>query len=115
MTSPLSTENPTPGGLIYEYLSTLCPPNHDVIEEPRSKLWGMRSLLRFNTPGASRRAYLGMGSISHFFFVNLFSYQRPHSSSFFLAGRLEMSAPGVGFAVEKGKAIAHENGLKLIE
>jgi len=32
-----------------------------------------------------------------------------------LAGRLEMSAPGVGFAVERGKAIAHENDLKLIE
>jgi putative transposase len=32
-----------------------------------------------------------------------------------LAGRLEMSAPGVGFAVERGEAIAHENGYKLIE
>ena len=32
-----------------------------------------------------------------------------------LAGRLEMSAPGVGFAVERGEAIAHTNGYKLIE
>jgi hypothetical protein len=34
MTSPLSTENPTPGGLIDEYLSTLYPlsPNHDVMQ-----------------------------------------------------------------------------------
>jgi len=32
-----------------------------------------------------------------------------------LAGRLEMSAPGVGFAVERGEAIAHRNGHKLIE
>ena len=32
-----------------------------------------------------------------------------------LAGRLEMSAPGVGFAVERGEALAHRNGYKLIE
>ena len=32
-----------------------------------------------------------------------------------LAGRLEMSAPGVGFAVERGEAIAQRNGHKLIE
>ncbi|MCK4487009.1 MAG: hypothetical protein KAU38_09635 [Desulfobacterales bacterium] len=32
-----------------------------------------------------------------------------------LARRLEMSAPGVGFAVERGEAIAHENGYELIE
>ncbi len=32
-----------------------------------------------------------------------------------LAGRLEMNAPGVGFAVERGEAIAHRNGYKLIE
>ena len=32
-----------------------------------------------------------------------------------LAGRLEMSAPGVGYAVERGEAIAHRNGHKLIE
>jgi REP element-mobilizing transposase RayT len=32
-----------------------------------------------------------------------------------LAARLEMSAPGVGFAVERGEAIAHENGYTLIE
>jgi len=32
-----------------------------------------------------------------------------------LAGRLEMSGPGVGFAVERGEAIANENGYKLIE
>ena len=32
-----------------------------------------------------------------------------------LAGRLEMSGPGVGFAVERGEAIAKENGYKLIE
>jgi len=32
-----------------------------------------------------------------------------------LAGRLEMSAPGVGFAVERGEAIAHKNGYKLIK
>ena len=32
-----------------------------------------------------------------------------------MAGRLEMSAPGVGFAVERGEAIAHTNGYKLIE
>jgi putative transposase len=32
-----------------------------------------------------------------------------------LAGQLEMSAPGVGFAVERGEAIAHRNGYKLIE
>ncbi len=35
MTSPLSTENPTPGRLIYEYLLTLCPPNHDVMQHTR--------------------------------------------------------------------------------
>jgi len=32
-----------------------------------------------------------------------------------LAGRLEMSAPGVGFAVERGEVIAHRNSHKLIE
>ena len=32
-----------------------------------------------------------------------------------LAGQLEMSAPGVGFAVERGEAIATRNGYKLIE
>jgi len=32
-----------------------------------------------------------------------------------LAGRLEMSAPGVGSAVERGEAIAHRNGYELIE
>jgi len=32
-----------------------------------------------------------------------------------LASRLEMSGPGVGFAVERGAAIANENGYKLIE
>ncbi len=32
-----------------------------------------------------------------------------------LAGRLEMSAPGVGYAVERGEAIAHRNGHRLIE
>lgn len=32
-----------------------------------------------------------------------------------LAGRLEMSTPGVGYAVERGEAIAHRNGHKLIE
>jgi REP element-mobilizing transposase RayT len=32
-----------------------------------------------------------------------------------LAGQLEMSAPGVGFAVERGEAIAHVNGYELIE
>ena len=32
-----------------------------------------------------------------------------------LAGPLGMSAPGVGFAVERGEAIAHRNGHKLIE
>ncbi len=31
-----------------------------------------------------------------------------------LARRLEMSAPGVGYAVERGETIAHENGYKLI-
>ena len=31
-----------------------------------------------------------------------------------LAQDLEMSAPGVGFAVERGEAIAHRNGYKLI-
>jgi len=34
---------------------------------------------------------------------------------YWLAGRLEMSGPGVGFAVERGEAIAKENGYKLIE
>ena len=33
--SPLSTENPTTGGLVYEYLSTLYPPNHDVMQHTR--------------------------------------------------------------------------------
>jgi len=28
---------------------------------------------------------------------------------------LDMNAPGVGFAVERGEAIAHRNGYKLIE
>ena len=32
-----------------------------------------------------------------------------------LAGQLAMSSPGVGFAVERGKAIVHRNGHKLIE
>ena len=32
-----------------------------------------------------------------------------------LAGRLEMSPPGVGFSVERGETIARENGLQLIE
>ncbi|MFX0202298.1 MAG: hypothetical protein ACFFCW_39810 [Candidatus Hodarchaeota archaeon] len=32
-----------------------------------------------------------------------------------LAGRVEMSAPAVGFAVERWEAIAHRNGHKLIE
>jgi hypothetical protein len=32
-----------------------------------------------------------------------------------LAGRLEMRAPGVGFAVERGEAIAQRNGHTLIE
>jgi putative transposase len=32
-----------------------------------------------------------------------------------LAVRLEMSPPGVGFAVERGQSIAHENGYELIE
>jgi hypothetical protein len=32
-----------------------------------------------------------------------------------LARRLEMSPPGVGFSVERGEAIARENGLNLIE
>jgi len=32
-----------------------------------------------------------------------------------LAGRLEISAQRVGFSVERGEAIAHRNGHKLIE
>jgi hypothetical protein len=32
-----------------------------------------------------------------------------------LAGQLEMSAPGVGFAVERGEAIVQANGYELIE
>ncbi len=32
-----------------------------------------------------------------------------------LAGRLEMSAPGVGYAVERGKAIAQKNAYKLLK
>jgi len=32
-----------------------------------------------------------------------------------LAGQLEMSSPGVGFAVERGEAIGTRNGYKLIE
>lgn len=32
-----------------------------------------------------------------------------------LARQLEMSGPGVGFAVERGEAIAKENGYELIE
>ena len=32
-----------------------------------------------------------------------------------LAKELEMSPPGVGFSVERGEAIAFENGLQLIE
>ena len=32
-----------------------------------------------------------------------------------LAGQLEMSAPGVELAVERGEAIATRNGYKLIE
>ncbi len=32
-----------------------------------------------------------------------------------LAGRLEISGPGIGYAVERGKAIVHENDYKLIE
>ena len=32
-----------------------------------------------------------------------------------VAKRLEMSPPGVGFSVERGKAIAGENGYRLID
>lgn len=32
-----------------------------------------------------------------------------------VAARLEMSAPGVGYAVERGEAIARENGYRLID
>ena len=32
-----------------------------------------------------------------------------------LAKRLEMSPPAVGFSVERGEAIAHENGYCLID
>ena len=32
-----------------------------------------------------------------------------------LAGRLEMSAPGVGYAMERGKAISQENGYELVK
>ncbi len=32
-----------------------------------------------------------------------------------LAGRLEISGPGIGYAVERGEAIVHENDYKLIE
>ena len=32
-----------------------------------------------------------------------------------LARRLEMSPPAVGFSVERGEAIAHENGYGLID
>jgi len=32
-----------------------------------------------------------------------------------VAKRLEMSPPGVGFSVERGKAIADENGYRLID
>ena len=31
-----------------------------------------------------------------------------------VVNRLEMSPPGVGFSVERGKAIADENGYRLI-
>jgi hypothetical protein len=32
-----------------------------------------------------------------------------------LARHLEMSVPGVGFAVERGKAITHDNKYQLME
>jgi len=32
-----------------------------------------------------------------------------------LAGRLEMSGPRFGFAVERGHGLANENGYELIE
>ena len=32
-----------------------------------------------------------------------------------VAKRLEMSPPGMGFSVERGQAIAHENGYHLID
>jgi len=32
-----------------------------------------------------------------------------------VAKRLEMSPPGVGFSVERGKAVADENGYRLID
>jgi len=32
-----------------------------------------------------------------------------------VAKRLEMSPPGVGFSVERGEAIAHENAYHLID
>jgi len=32
-----------------------------------------------------------------------------------VAKRLEMSPPGVGFSVERGKAIAGKNGYRLID
>jgi len=32
-----------------------------------------------------------------------------------LAGRLALSSPAVGYSVERGEAIARQNGYKLIE
>jgi hypothetical protein len=32
-----------------------------------------------------------------------------------LARRLEMSPPAIGYSVERGEAIAHENGYRVIE
>ena len=61
MTSLRSTENPTPGGLIDEYLSILYPPNHGVVQHARHFMAGF--------------SWDGVYFSFSFFIVNLFSYQ----------------------------------------
>ena len=61
MTSLRSTENPTPGGLIDEYLSILYPPNHCVMQYARHFMVGF--------------SWHGVYFSFSFFFVNLFPYQ----------------------------------------
>jgi len=65
MASPLSTKNPTTGGLVYEYLSTLYPPNHDVMQDTRCVKAG------FSWHGVYFPFSLSL--------ANLFFYQRPPS------------------------------------
>jgi len=44
-----------------------------------------------------------------------YRYRERGSSLVALANRLGISSAGVGYAVQRGEAIAHENGYQLIQ